>query len=76
MEGTEVVNRPMVDLSVMHTAEEIFFYSDASANQDLGFGCVYQNQWIFERWEPGFVASKKPSIEYLELFGLCAGILT
>ena len=76
LERVEVVNHPMVDLSLTHTADEIFFYSDASANKDLGFGCVYKNRWIFERWEPGFMESKKSSIEYLELFGFCAGILT
>ena len=76
MEGAEVVNHPMVDLSVSIQADEIFFFSDASTNKNLGFGCVYHDQWIFQRWEPGFIKSKKPSIEYLELFRLCAGILT
>ena len=71
-----VVNRPMVDLTEKRTAQEIVFYSDASAAPGLGFGCILDKKWIFGKWQTGFIQSQKPSIEYLELFALCTGILT
>ena len=74
---SEVVNRSMVDvLSPSFTSEEVFFYSDANAVEDLGFGCVYDREWIYAQWEPGFIKVCQPSIEYLELFALCAGVFT
>ena len=73
-----VVSRPMVDLSEQPIpATELFYYSDASARHDLGYGCVLNNRhWIYGTWEPGFIKEKQPSIEFLELFALCVGIIT
>ena len=72
----QVVNRPMIDSEMFVTSEDICFYSDASAAKELGYGCVYQTNWIFGQWEPGFISKYQPSIEVLELFALCAGIFT
>ena len=55
---------------------DIGFTSDASKNSKLGFGCIMKNSWLWGRWEPGFVETFDPSIEFLELFALCAGVLT
>ena len=74
---SRAVCRPMVDLELAAvTARELFFYSDASANQALGFGAIFQKRWIFAQWENGFIKSCNPSIEYLELVGLAAALLT
>ena len=70
-----VVNRSMMDM-VHNTSEEIMFYSDASRAKTLGFGCIYKKNWIFGQWPPGFIKDDEPSIEYLELFAMAAGILT
>ena len=72
----EIVNRPMVDLSEVVMAKDISFTSDASAAEHLGFGCLLQDKWIFAKWEPGYIKLFNPSIEYLELYALCAGLLT
>ena len=37
LKNASVVNRPMVDLSLIRSAKEIWFYSDASTNENLGF---------------------------------------
>ena len=67
----------MVDLlGEKTTSNDIKFYSDASAAKRLGFGCLLNNSWIQKFWEEDFIEKKKPSIEYLELFALTAGILT
>ena len=71
-----VVSRPMVDLTQKLWASEISFYSDASAACHLEFGCILNSRWIFGAWGEQFMDRNGPSIEYLELFGLCAGVLT
>ena len=78
MDLSTVVNRPMIDLAKQPVPPaDLNFYSDASANPELGFGCIYNNCcWIGEQWKPNFINSVKPSIEYLELYALCAGVFT
>ena len=71
-----VLNRPMIDRHAFKTAKEIRFYSDASAGENRGFGCILGKNWLFSQWEPGYICMYKPSINYLELYALCAGILT
>ena len=72
----QVVCRPMVDLDCTTSALKLNFYSDASANENLGYGTVFNSQWLFNQWEPGYIKNFAPSIEYLELFALTAAILT
>ena len=77
LQTESVVCRPMVDLlEASLTLEQLFFYSDVSAGEHLGYSCVYKDRWIYGSWEPGYIGTFKPSIEYLELFMLCTGILT
>ena len=71
-----VVNRPMIDVDAFKVSEQICFYSDASVAKELGFGCIYNSSWIFKQWEPNSIADCEPSIEFLELYGLIAGVLT
>ena len=66
----------MIDLTELVTADEIFFYSDASAAKKLGFGCILNQSWIFRQWESQFIEKQSPSIGFLELYALCAGLLT
>ena len=75
-ESTMVVCRPMIDLSDKCYAENISFSSDASAKDSLGFGSVFQNHWIWGKWGLDYIRKFNPSIEYLELYTLVAGILT
>ena len=72
------MNRPMVDITESHiqTAQEIGFTSDASTSSELGFGATFQNRWIQGNWTAEFIKEFEPSIKYLELFALCAGLLT
>ena len=67
----------MVDvLSPAETAEDICFFSDSSTSNNLGFGCILQDHWIKGFWGKEFMAAQNPSIEFLELFALCAGVFT
>ena len=73
-----VINRLMVDLlsSPILTADQIQFYSDASASKRLGFGCILNDHWIQGFWVEEFITLYDPSIEFLELYALVAGIFT
>ena len=70
------VCRPMINLAESVVATDIGFSSDASAKASLGFGCVLGDKWTYGMWEPGFIKTFTPSIEYLELYALVAGIMT
>ena len=41
----------------------------------LGLGGWCEDQWMFAEWNEEFIKSKDPSIEFLELYALTAGIL-
>ena len=71
----QIVNRPMIyrDLS---SYTDIRFYSDASKAKNLGFGCIFGNNWIFGQWPQLFIEQQDPSIEFLELYALVTGLLT
>ena len=72
-----VVNRPMIDfMEPLGKGHVLPFYSDASADRNLGFGCVFNTNWIQKLWQLGFIDNCQPSIEFLGLYALVAGILT
>ena len=55
-------------------AKELDLYSDSSANGKLGFGGFFNFRWFFGQWEPGFIKTFKPSIQYLELYAVCMAV--
>ena len=66
--------RPFIE-SVSLNAEQIDMYSDASGNFRLGFGAYCGPEWSFGQWDKNFCERVKPSIEYLELFGVLVVVL-
>ena len=75
LENQKAVNWNFTDFDSTSRPVDIGFYSDSSKNEDFGFGCYYNGRWLFGKWEPNFIKREDPSIAYLELFTLCAGIL-
>ena len=65
------VHRPFIDLSEVLDAEVLDFYTDAVKGEFLGLGAVFGEHWLFARWEPNYIKHFDPSIEYLELLGIC-----
>ena len=66
---------PMVDLLNGSTlGTEVGFFSAAS--KKIGFGAIVHKWWIRGDWPVNFMEQEDPSIEFLELFTLCAGVLT
>ena len=57
-------------------AEDVDLYSDASGNlRKGGFGAYFGTDWTAGQWDTTFMIEKRPSIEYLELFGLTVGVV-
>ena len=65
---------PFIDLKEYVVAENLNFFMDASANESLGFGGIFENSWFFGKWEPNFIKNYNPNIEFLELLVLCMGV--
>ena len=47
--------RPFIDLSKVVVAKDIGFFTDSSANLELGFGGVFGDQWFCGQWEKTFM---------------------
>ena len=54
-------------------ANEIDMYSDVSGK--IGFGAICERSWMYGEWDRKLI-EQEPSIEYLELYALTAGVLT
>ena len=67
---------PFVDINAFACASTLRFYSDASLNVNYSMGAIFKDRWITGLWGKEFIEQQSPSIEYLELFVLLAGILT
>ena len=73
---TSIFARPFLDFSKVLVADVLDMYSDSLRNGNLGFGATCGSSWMYGQWKPGFVTNYDPSIEYLELWALVAGVLT
>ena len=68
------IARPFLDLEKTRVATTLEFFSDASLNEVFGFGVRFEENWLFGKWPTNFIRDKKPSIEYVELFGLTIAV--
>ena len=60
----------------MVTAEDIDMYSDASGNFKAGgIGAYCGKSWTFVQWDTAFMEKYKPSIEFMELYGVAVAVL-
>ena len=66
--------RPFTDLRAFDYAHTLKFYTNAS--KTIGFGAVSGDRWMYGKRDPEFIAHQELSIEFLELYALCAGIFT
>ena len=68
-------NREFIEFDSNTTSVELFFYTDASSTR--GCGGVFDNEWFIHPWDDEIFESQVfyPSINYLELYALTAGVL-
>ena len=65
-----------MDLSANKQAPELDFFTDSSGGLTSGgMGGVFGESWFKAQWDKDFLAMKKPSIAYLELFALVSSVL-
>ena len=73
----KVFCRPFMDFTTTWTALDINMYSDASKYlKSRGLGAICGNDWMMSALNYEFLALKKPSIEYLEIFAVAAVVVT
>ena len=70
---TTALCRPFIDIGQTEFAHQLNFYTDASGA--IGYGCSFNKKWIQGFWDKRFLLEKRPSIQYLELYALCVGLL-
>ena len=75
LDHPSAVCQPFMDFSETYLPEQMLFYMDSSRNTRLGCGSWCGAAWYSQMWNQGFILEKQPSIEYLELFAVTAGIL-
>ena len=71
--NSEIFCHPFLDVCNVLPAPDVDLYSDVSGK--IGFGAYCKIEWTGGFWNPDFIERNKPSIEFLELYGLTVGIL-
>ena len=58
-------------------ATAVELYTDAAGNPALGWGAYLPSQglWMFQQWDKHWFNEFKPSIDFLELYALLAGLV-
>ena len=63
-----------MDLTKWVFASDLQFYTESSASAVLGCGGTFGGtNYFYQQWEHQYINKFKPSIEYLELYAVCAG---
>ena len=65
---------PFTDMGKMVNAKILHLFTDVAKGETLGMGGVFQHRWFFAQWEHNYIKDCDPSMEYLELLGLCTAI--
>ena len=72
--NSSAYSRPFSDFTEL-TALDIDFFTDSSANPELGCGGVCNKQWFVMAWDSVFVINNRPSINYLELYAVTIAVM-
>ena len=67
--------RPFLDYDEDTIPEDINFYTDATKNENLGGGICDNYMWMMGKWDKKWILDTDPSIEYLELYAVVAGVM-
>ena len=73
LKNPSVYCRPFIDYSVVLTAEQMEWFTDASGK--IGVGGMLQPNWFQLRWSPDFLKKCKPSIAYQELYAVTISVV-
>ena len=70
-----IFNRSFFDFDSRRIFTPVEFYTDASRNERLGCGGICFDEWFILQWNEDFIRKNQPSIAFLELYALTAGLL-
>ena len=76
LESQHLYNTKFFDFENTVKFETKFFCTDASRNENLGCGGIWEKEWFVMQWDEDFITRFNPSINYLELYALCVGIFS
>ena len=74
LEHPSVYNRSFIDIEGSINSMDVDFYSDATANPELGCGGISENDWYILQWDEDFIKKYEPSINYLELYAVAIAV--
>ena len=69
-----IYSRQFLDMDKTIDSVDVDFYTDASANPELGCGGICGEDWFITQWNEKFIKKYHPSINYLELYALTVAI--
>ena len=72
IQHSSIFCRPFLDFK-KNTATQIEFFTDAS--KSVGVGVFCGNSWMHAKWDKKFIQFHDPSIGFLELYGVTAGVM-
>ena len=75
LRNPNIYARGFLDMSTSISSVEVDFYTDASANPELGCGGICGEKWFIMQWDEKFIKRYKPSINYLELYALTIAVM-
>ena len=74
LEHPGIYSRPFLDMDNEVNSVDVDFFTDASANPQLGCGGICGKHWFILQWDEALIKSLKPSINYLELYAVTIAI--
>ena len=74
LQHPSIYSRKFIDFNKSISATDLDFYTDASANPNLGCGGIFGTEWFILQWNEKFIKNYKPSINYLELYALTVAL--
>ena len=66
---------PFIDYKEGQDAVTLDWYTDAAKSAQRGYGGHHMSHWFYGQWDTEFFNKYDPSIEYLQLYALTAGVL-
>ena len=75
LQHPSIYARKFIDLDSTINSVNVEFFTDASANPQLGCGGISGSNWYIQQWDEDFIKQCKPSINYLELYAMTVAIM-
>ena len=74
LEHPSIYARSFMDMDNTISSTDVDFFTDASANAQLGCGGISGKDWFIMQWNENFIKKFTPSINYLELYAVMIAV--